>query len=146
MANPFVNPSEAPSGGDGWKFSVEENIGSLFVLEPKEEIEIDTDWGKKKVIVTDVTEIDLDDPEDSETHEEVYIFPAWVQGTIRSSIPDGMVLGTLGQDADKGQGRNAAWVLEDPDEEEVEAATEWLNSRSKSKLGADTKKKKKSKN
>lgn len=140
----FMKPSEAPSG-DGWKFSVEENIGGLFVLEPKEEKEVDTDWGPKTIIVADITEIDLDNPEESETHEDVYVFPAWIQGDIRSSIKDeGMVLGRLGQDEKKGQGRNAAWVLEDPDEEDEDAATKWLNNRSRSKLGAGSSKKKRS--
>lgn len=141
----FVKPSEAPAS-DGWKFSVDENIGSLFVLEPKEEKEIEDTFngGTRKIIEADVTEIDLENPaEDSETHEGVWIFPAWVQGAIRSSIAEGgMVLGRLGQDPDKGRGKNVAWVLEDPDEEDIEAATAWLNARSRSKLGAGTAKKK----
>lgn len=140
----FVKPSDAPEQ-DGWKFSVEENIGMLFVIEPKEEIEVETDWGDKKVIVSDITEIDFDNAEDSETHEDVYVFPAWIQGDIRHAMPDGMVLGRLAQDADKGQGKNAAWVLEDPDEEDIEVATAWLNSRSRAKLGASGSKKKSSK-
>lgn len=142
----FVKPSEAPAS-DGWKFSTDENIGSLFVFEPKEEKEVDTDWGPKKIIVADVTEIDLENPVDgSETHEDVYIFPAWVQGSIRAAIADeGMVLGRLQQDADKGQGRNAAWVIEDADAEDEEAAVAWLNARSRGKLGADKSSKKKSK-
>lgn len=139
----FSKPSEAPVGG-GYKFSVEENIGALFVIEPKSEDEIDDTFhpGKtRKIIVADVTEIDLDDPTASETHEEVWIFPAWVQGAIRASIPDGMVLGRLGQDAEKGVGKNVAWVLEDADDEDTEAATAWLNSRSKSKLSGGSEKK-----
>lgn len=144
----FAKPSEAPAS-DGWKFSTEENIGSLFVFEPKEEKEVDTDWGEKTIIVADVTEIDLENPvDDSETHEDVYIFPAWVQGSIRHAIATGeKVLGRLQQDADKGQGRNAAWVIEDADDEDIEAATAWLNARSRSQLGAGgtSDKKKKSK-
>lgn len=144
----FAKPSEAPAS-DGWKFSTEENIGSLFVFEPKEEKEVDTDWGEKTIIVADVTEIDLENPvDDSETHEDVYIFPAWVQGSIRYAIATGeKVLGRLQQDADKGQGKNAAWVIEDADDEDMEAATAWLNARSRNQLGAGEKsdKKKKSK-
>lgn len=144
----FAKPSEAPAS-DGWKFSTEENIGSLFVFEPKEEKEVDTDWGERTVIVADVTEIDLENPvDDSETHEDVYIFPAWVQGSIRHAIATGeKVLGRLQQDADKGQGKNAAWVIEDADDEDMEAATAWLNARSRNQLGAGEKsdKKKKSK-
>lgn len=131
----FINPSEAPAS-DGWKFSVEENIGGLFVIEPKEEGEIENQYGPgmSEYIEADITEIDLDNPSDSETHEDVWIFPAWIKGAIRHAIPEGMVLGRLAQDAEKGRGNNAAWVLEDPDEEDIEAATEWLNGRSRSKL------------
>lgn len=142
----FMKPSEAPAGSD-YKFSTEENIGSLFVLEPKEEKEVETEHGDKKVIVATVTEIDLENPVDnSESHEDVWVFPAWIQGSIRSSIAEGgMVLGRLAQDADKGKGKNAAWVLEDPDEEDIEAATAWLNARSRATLGVDEKKSSKKK-
>lgn len=138
----FAKPSEAPAG-DGWKFSVDENIGSLFVIEPKAEDEMDDKYNvgqTRKYIVADVTEIDIENPvEDSETHDDVWIFPAWIQGAIRHAIADGgMVLGRLAQDPDKGRGKNVAWVLEDPDEEDIEAATAWLNNRSRSKLGADS--------
>lgn len=153
MSNAFMKPSEAPAGGDGWKFSVEENIGALFVIEPLEELEIEDKFKPgqmRKVINSNITEIDLEDPEnDSETHEEVWVFPAWIMGAIRSSIGGGMVLGRLEQDSEKGQGKNAAWVIEDPDEEDQEAALKWLNSRNKAKLsGGDSEKsgkKKKSK-
>lgn len=134
----FAKPSEAPAS-DGWKFSVEENIGGLFVIEPKEEGEIENQFGPgmSKYIEADVTEIDLDNVEESETHESVWIFPAWIQGSIRHAIADGgMVLGRLQQDADKGRGNNAAWVLEDADDEDIEAATAWLNQRNRSKLGS----------
>lgn len=141
----FSKPSEAPADS-GWKFSVEENIGSLFVFEPKEEKDVETNWGDKTIIVADITEIDLENPSESETHPDVYVFPAWVQGSIRHAIADGgMVLGRLQQDAEKGQGKNLAWVIEDPDDEDIEAATAWLNSRSRSQLGASAKDKKKSK-
>lgn len=152
MSNHFMNPSEAPSGGDGWKFSHEDNVGALFVIEPTEEKEVDDKYKpgeKRKIITANITEIDLEDPaEDSETHEDVWVFPAWIQGAIRSSIGGGMVLGRLGQDAEKGAGKNLAWVLEDADEEDIEAATAWLNARSAGKLSGDDEKpakKKKSK-
>lgn len=143
----FTKPSEAPAS-DGWKFSVEENIGSLFVFEPLEEKEIEDAFngGTKKIIEAHVTEIDLENPvKGSETHENVWIFPAWVQGALRSSIAEGeKVLGRLGQDPDKGRGKNIAWVLEDPDEEDEEAAIAWLNSRSRSELSGGSSKSKKS--
>lgn len=135
----FTKPSEAPSGGD-WKFSDEENLGSLFVLEPVgEEQEMANDFGgtgTSKYIPCNVTKIDYDDPANSETHENVYIFPAWIRGVVRGLIADGgMALGTLAQDKSKGKGKNAAWVLEDPDDEDIEAATAWLNARSAGQLG-----------
>lgn len=143
----FATPSEAPAS-DGWKFATEENIGSLFVIEPKSEEEKDNEFGPgmTKYIVADVTEIDEDDPTESETHTDVWIFQKWIQGAIRHLIADGgMALGRLGQDADKGRGKNAAWILEDPDEDDIETATEWLNNRSRTALGGDKKKSKKKK-
>lgn len=143
----FTKPSEAPSGVDGWKFSVDENIGSLFVIEPKREGEMDDKYnvGKtRKYIVADVTEIDISNPAKSVTYEDVWIFPAWIQGELRGLIDDGgKLLGRLGQDPDKGRGKNVAWVMEDPDDEDIEAATEWLNGRSRKALGADKKGKRK---
>lgn len=134
----FLKPSDAPAQ-EGWKLSVEENIGSLFVFEPKGEKEVDTDHGLKTVVVADVTEIDLDDVSESETHEDVYVFPAWIKGDIRHAIAEGgMVLGRLAQDPDKGKGKNAAWVLTEPDEEDAEAAEAWLKQRNRSKLGLDS--------
>ena len=126
----FMKPSEA-SASDGWKFSVEENIGGLFLFYPKEETSIEDKFngGERKIIVADIVEIDLENAEDSELHEDVWVFPAWIQGALRSSIADkGMVLGRLGQDAEKDRGKNVAWVLEDPDEEDVEAATAYLDT------------------
>lgn len=139
----FSKPSEAPADS-GWKLSVEENIGSLFVFEPKQETEIEDKFngGERKIIVADVTEIDLENPSESETHKDVWVFPAWIQGSIRHAISSGeKVLGRLGQDPDKGRGKNVAWVIEDPDEEDMEAAEAWLSNRSRSELGGGTKKK-----
>ena len=138
----FAKPSEAPEQS-GWSLEDEENIGSLFVIEPKEEKEVETkDYGKKTVVVASVTEIDRENPSKSVTHDDVYIFAGWVKGSVRHLIEDGgMALGELAQDADKGQGKNAAWVLEDYDKEDEEAATAWLNARSQGALGGGKKKK-----
>lgn len=135
----FTIPSEAPAS-DGWKFSVDENIGGLFIIWPKKEDEIEDKFngGQRKIIVADIAEVDLENVEDSEFHEEVWVFPAWIQGAIRSSISDGgMVLGRLGQDAEKGRGKNVAWVLEDPDAEDIEAAQAYLKFRNTPKTASE---------
>lgn len=138
--NTFMKPSEAPST-DGYKFSTEENIGALFIIWPKAEDEMENTYQPGKMsqyIISDVAEIDLENVEDTEYHEDVWIFPAWIRGAIRSSIADGgMVLGRLEQDATKGKGKNAAWVLEDPDEEDIEAAQAYLQFRNTPKTASE---------
>lgn len=145
--NQFAKPSEAPAS-DGWKFSTEENIGGLFLFWPKEETTIEDKFngGDRKIIVADVAEIDLENAEASEFHEDVWIFPAWVQGALRSRIDTGeMVLGRLGQDAEKGRGKNVAWVLEDADDEDMEAAQAYVNFRNTPANASDGETKKKGK-
>ena len=136
----FIIPSEAPAS-DGWKFSTDENIGGLFILWPKEEAEMENTFQPGKMsqyIVADVAEVDLENAEDSEFHEDVWVFPAWIRGALRSSIADGgMVLGRLGQDASKGKGKNVAWVLEDPDAEDIEAAQAYLKYRNTPKTASE---------
>ena len=126
----FGKPSDAPAGGDGWKFSVEDNLGKLFLITP---LRTETTKGfeegtETEVIVADIVELNEKKPEKSEEHENVFIFPKWIQGSLRGYIGEKRVLGRLDQDASKGRGKNAAWVLEDADDDDVAIARAYLAS------------------
>lgn len=125
----FAKPSEAPAAGEGWKLEDDENDGELFLITPLREIEVETKkYGDKKVIVADIVKINTKKPEKSEEHEEVYVWAAWVQGAIRSSIGDQQVLGRLDQEADKSAGKGYVWKLQDADDDDIEAAEAYLAS------------------
>lgn len=126
----FAKPSEAPaSGGDGWKFEDDYNVGSLFLITPLREQTVkgfenkDTD-----VIVADIVELNEKKPAKSELHEDAYVFGGWTKGALRGFIGERRVLGRLVRDKAKGRGGNAAWVLEDADEDDIEVAKEYLAS------------------
>lgn len=125
----FAKPSEAPAGGEGWKLESDENDGELLLFTPLREIEVETKkYGEKKVIVADVVKINTKKPEKSEEHEEVYVWAAWVQGSLRASIGDMQVLGRLDQEADKSAGKGYVWKLQDADDDDVAAAEAYLDS------------------
>lgn len=125
----FAKPSEAPAAGEGWKLEDDENDGELFLITPLREIEVETKkYGDKKVIVADIVKINTKKPEKSEEHEEVYVWAAWVQGAIRSSIGDQQVLGRLDQEADKSAGKGYVWKLQDADDDDIAAAEAYLDS------------------
>lgn len=128
----IANPSEAPAGGDGWKFADTDNIGKLMLFTPLRQDEATVTRGKKsevvEVIVADVVVLNKKKPDKSELHEGVFIFPKWVQGSLRGFIGDRMVLGRLQQDAEKSQGDRAAWVLEDGNADDVKIAKAYLET------------------
>ncbi len=96
----FGKPSDAPAGGDSWKFEAEENIGKLFLITPLREQEQETkNYGVKNVIVADIVELNEKKPEKSEAHDNVFIFGGWTQGAVRGFIGDKRVVGRL----DKGE-------------------------------------------
>lgn len=140
----FAKPSEAPAAGDSWRLETEEHLGDLFMITPLREITTkgfeDADT---QVIVCDIVHIDEKKPEKSEEHSEVYVWAKWIQGSLRGYIGEQRVLGRLAQDASKAKGKNAAWVLEDADKDDVEAATEYLTfiNNPLNKIGKGDKKK-----
>ena len=124
----FVMPSDAPAGG-GWALSTDENDGKLFLVTPLRKQEVATErYGDKEVIVADVVEIDEDTPADSELHEDVFIFGAWLQGTLRSYIGKRRMLVRLVKTPDSSSGRGYVWKFEDGDEDDVAAARAYLAS------------------
>lgn len=125
----FAKPSEAPAGGDSWKFAADDNDGELFLITPLRKDTVNTeDYGEKEVIVADIVHINTKKPEKSEEHEEVFVFGAWLQGAIRHAIGEQRVLGRLDKAADKKSGRGYVWKLEDADDEDIEKAREYLAS------------------
>ncbi|MCU1617759.1 MAG: hypothetical protein JWO98_5299 [Frankiales bacterium] len=130
----FAKPSEAPAtGGDGWSLEVEDHIGKLFLITPYREEDHPDTFSKtpgavKQHIVCDVVEINEKKPEKSVVHKNIWAYGGWVRGSLRGYIGTDMVLGVLEQDTDKGQGKNKAWVLEDADDDQVEAGKAYLAS------------------
>lgn len=125
----FAKPSEAPAGGDGWKLADDDNDGELFLITPlRKETVTTAEYGDKEVIVADVVHINTKKPAKSEEHEEVFVFGAWLQGAIRHAIGERRVLGRLDKAADKKSGRGYVWKLEDADDDDIDAAREYLAS------------------
>lgn len=125
-ADGFAKPSEAPAtGGDGWKFETEDNLGKLFLITPLREKEIEDKFSKKpgavKVIIeADIVEINEKKPAKSEVHEEVWVFGGYTKGALRGYIGERQVLGRLSQgEEDRG---NIPWTLDDADDDDIEIA------------------------
>lgn len=140
----FAKPSEAPAGGDGWKFADEDNDGDLFLITPLREEEIADTYSKvagatKKIIVADIVHLNEKKPGKSDEHEEVYVFGAWLQGSMRGFIGERRVLGRLDKAADAKSATGYVWKLEDADDDDIAIAREYLAS-----LDPFTKKDKKS--
>lgn len=152
----FAKPSDAKGGG-GWKLAADENVGKLLCMTPlRKEMVSTEDYGNKEVIVTDIVVIDEKKPEKSIEHKEVFVFGAWLQGSLREHIgTDQRVLGRLvksteGKDGKTGKGY--VWKFEDADDDDVDTARAYYASLNPfGKKGADEKaepkkdKKKKSK-
>lgn len=128
----FAKPSDAPAGGDGFKLT-EEGRDRLLLITPHREEEVPA-YGKagkngerQRIIVADVVVIDEKKPAKSEEHEDVWIFPAYVQGSLRGYIGERRVLGRLRNTEDTSGEKSAAggyyWVLEDATKKDVEKAT-----------------------
>ena len=128
----FAKPSDAPAGGDGFKLT-EEGRDRLLLITPHREEEVPA-YGKagkngerQRIIVADVVVIDEKNPAKSEEHEDVWIFPAYVQGSLRGYIGERRVLGRLRNTEDTSGEKSAAggyyWVLEDATKKDVEKAT-----------------------
>lgn len=150
----FAKPSEAPAGGDGYRLETDEHLGDLFLITPlREQTVKGFEDADTNVIVANIVHLNEKKPEKSEEHDEVWIWAKWIQGSLRGYIGEQRVLGRLAQDKSKAKGKNAAWVLEDADADDVEVAREYMtyvnnplnSTKTKSKGDDDAKSSKKSK-
>jgi len=123
----FAKPSEAPAGGDGWRLETEDHLGDLFLITPlREQTVKGFEDADTQIIVASIVHLNEKKPEKSEEHEEVWVWGRWVQGALRGYIGEQRVLGRLAKDKSKAKGNNAAWVLEDADDDDIETAREYL--------------------
>ena len=128
----FAKPSDAPSGGDGWKITSDENRGALLLITPLRLDKVETkEWGEKEVVVADVVVLDEKKPAKSEEHEEVYVFSGYLKGALRGYVGERRVLGRLTntEDTSKKKDRgNYYWELEDADADDVAVARAYLEA------------------
>lgn len=116
--DPFSNPS---SGGT----KVTDYNGSLLLITPKEYKEsIATSYGEKDAVAVDL--VVLDGTDEVEEHEDVLLFQGVLIGQTKGKVNKGMVLGRLGQRPATKPGQNPAWALEDPTDEDKDAARAYL--------------------
>lgn len=128
IAGGFTDPSDAPSGGDGWKAEADDNLGKVFLITPFREEEVDTSYGRKPAVFADVVVIDVKNPTKSEAHENVAFWGGWTRGTLRGSIGQNRVLGVLEQGEPRKKGESAPWILGDANAKQKAAATAYLDS------------------
>lgn len=126
----FAKPSDAPAtGGDGFKFETEDNVGELFLITPLRVDIVKTElYGDSEVVVCDIVHLNEKKPAKSEEHENVYVFGGWTRGALRGYVGEKRVLARLEQDAAKSKSKNPAWVLEDADSDDIAVARAYLDS------------------
>ena len=72
----FARPSDAPSGGDGWRLETEDHIGDLFLITPlREQTVKGFEDADTNVVVASIVHLDEKKPAKSEEHEEVFAIP-----------------------------------------------------------------------
>jgi hypothetical protein len=102
------------------KFVAAENNGALLLFFPREvQVGIETAHGTTDAVNARVVRLN-----DGRVYENALIFPTALVTQLRGAVPDGMVLGTLGQ----GENRkgNAPWLLSPHNAEQVAIAEQWL--------------------
>lgn len=131
----FAKPSEATGGGDNWSLTDGDekksgkNDGELFLITPLRKETVTTEkYGEKEVIVADVVHLNEKKPAKSVEHEGVFVFGAWLQGSLNSYIGEQKVLGRLDKAADSTSGRGYVWKLEDADDDDIEVARAYVAS------------------
>lgn len=128
----FARPSDAPAGGDSWSLTADENVGALMLITPLREEDVDVTIAKraevKRVVVADVVVINEKKPLKSEPHEEVYVFGGWLKGALKGYIGERKVLARLVKEKDTSSSTGYVWKFEDADEDDIAAATEYVNS------------------
>lgn len=128
----FARPSDAPSGGDGWKITSDDTRGALLLITPLRLDKAETkEWGEKEVVVADVVVLNEKKPAKSEEHEEVFIFSGYLKGALRGYIGERRVLGRL-QNTEDTSGKkdkgNYYWELEDADADDIAVARAYMEA------------------
>lgn len=128
----FAKPSDAPAG-DSNRWPVNKgNLGKLMLITPLREQTVANKLGDKgetkQQIISDVVILNEKKPEKSELIEGAEMEGGWILGSLRGYIGERKVLGRLAQDAAKGKGDRAAWVLEDADDDDIAVAKAYLAS------------------
>lgn len=124
----FAKPSEAPAPGESWNLT-EEGENELLLITPMKLDETETKkYGVKPYIEADVVVINSKKPAKSEAHEGVWIFGGYLIGALKGFVGERKVLGRLVKVDDKAAGKGFHWEFADADADDVEAATEYINS------------------
>ena len=133
VSDDFAAPSDAPNtGGDGWKFETDDNLGDLYLITPLRTEYMDdafspTPGATKEVIVCDIVALNEKKPAKSELHADAWVFGGWTKGSLRGYIGERMVLARLGQ-GPAGKGGQIPWILEDCDNDDKVVAKAYLAS------------------
>lgn len=118
------DPFSAPGSSN---FDIPEYKGNLLLITPLAfETEVKTTFGEKDAVRADI--VILDGEDGPEAHDDVLIFPLVLIGQTKGRVGKGMVLGRLGQREPSKPGQNPAWALEDPTDEDKQAARDYLAS------------------
>lgn len=114
-------------GGD--KFTAAEHNGSLLLFFPTEFCtQIPTVNGVSDAVVTRVVNLNT-----GQVLDDAMIFGSVLIPQLKGAVPDGMVLGRLGQGQNtKG---NPPWILQPHSEQDVAVAEAWLAANPRNKFG-----------
>lgn len=126
---PFKKASEVE--GSGYEGpSMADLIGETLLIKPKSYDEnlpgkfVDKETGQVSTydrVVADIVVINTRKPEKSELHEGMHITQGWIIGKTKGEIGQ-MILGVL----HRGKGATDPYMLDDPDDDDVDAATKFL--------------------
>lgn len=102
------------------KFVPSENNGALLLFFPTQlQTGIKTQHGESDAVAATVVRLN-----DGRVYDNALIFPTALVTQLKAAVPDGMVLGTLGQGENtKG---NPPWLLRPHTEQDVQVAEQWL--------------------
>lgn len=103
--------------------------GRLLLLTPTEyldgENKVNTEYGEKDVVITDLVALDGDVEEES----GVYVFQGKLIGALKRKIGKDPVLGRLGKGDPAKKGQAKPWALLPPSDADKELARKYLASK-----------------
>ena len=117
---------DAPSKSSGARITDFE--GCLLLVKPTSRQQgIPTAFGPADAIVADIVVLD-GKYANAEPYTDVYVFQKVLQGQLKAKVGTGRyVLGRLGKGIAR-PGQSAPWVLQDPTEQDKEAARAYLQT------------------